>query len=117
VGVIGKWLSELSPECEDAVLTKQMRPGLYRLRDDLGPCLVGVASGFNMDAMTVREVPPCRLNRGEYDPLRRNVEGVYDDVCARFGVAYINATIRQRILRNQLRRTLVTEPIMEAVTP
>ena len=38
--MVGHFVLTLAPEQEDRVLTGMMRPGSYRLRGDLGPCLV-----------------------------------------------------------------------------
>lgn len=101
--MIGRWLSLLSPEQEDRVLTGKMWPGQYT-----SPCLVGVV-GYDVDTVRMVKrlgaavVGTCLARHSGSDGL---VEIRYDRLCLRFSVPRINTAVRSRILRNRLRREL-----------
>lgn len=103
--MIGHYLLTLTPEQEERVLTRRMAPGSYTAAMEyLGPCLIGTAC----DAPKVFDG-----SRAWYMAAPRawrdntpTVEDRYDVLCWRFGTAKINRLIRDRILANQLRRSL-----------
>ena len=100
--MIGHLLLQFSPENEDAVLTRTMRPFSIG-----GPCLVQTAHGGG--------AIPYRWNP-TLDQLGCTVGERYDALCERFGAPRINAAIRNRILSNRARRVL-GQPLVSARAP
>lgn len=102
--MIGKWLEKLSVEVEDRLLTQPLGSvvsGDYQ--PEVGGCLLQVATGrgkagtFFYD-LRHHDLPPWRGS---------SVPREYDALLGRFGIKRIANAIRNRILRNRLRRTLV----------
>lgn len=107
--MIGHYLLSLTPEQEDRVLTKHFEPMLEFYRDGLatrefigGPsCLVGTATN-GTDVIGVQQG-----EWGHTAASHRPIPGVrYEWLVGRFGLARVNAAIRNRILANRARRTL-----------
>jgi hypothetical protein len=90
--VIGHYLLTLTAEQEDRVLTRKMRPGSY-----LNGCLISTVCGGDLWAAARART---------YWHAGVAVEGIYDNLCERFGVTRINMAIRNRILANKARREL-----------
>ena len=105
--MIGLYLDSRTPEQEDRVLTKQMEPVYSRVRAKLGLSTeLGVA-------LNPKSCPCCLVMTVHDNPLiymygvygREYAAGRrYELLCDRFGLERVNTAIRNRILRNQLRR-------------
>lgn len=125
--MIGHYLLTLCPEAEDAILTGRLEPGSYGIEDVR--CLVGWAcdatekntpNGDLLDGDAGRpEHAHTQWRWREPDPyfpgnmrtrFGASIEERFDDLCERFGTERIGRLIRDRILANRARRTLVREP-------
>lgn len=104
MSVIGEYLQTLTPFQEERVLTGTLRAGNYGPwfvgGADIPRCLVGLACS-NEKGLNLSQLPFTPKGQG------RRVEFQFDALCKRFGVAKAGWVIRQRILRNMTRRTLV----------
>lgn len=101
--MVGHFLNVLGPEAETRLLTEPLAPVEYVGQGQR--CVVGCAFDLRWVG---KELYPCpetlpTLWRGSLD---LSVENRYDELCHRFGTARVNAAVRDRILRNQLYRTL-----------
>lgn len=118
MGLIGKFLSTLNNEQESRVLTTAMKPGSYE-----APCLVGVAGGGHniacgqiSERFAVLNGKPLANVKAKIASLAwdtvlilaatDSVEMRFDYLCQRLGNDTAGVLIRNRILRNRLRRTL-----------
>lgn len=120
---ISAYLAILTPAQEDVILGGHMHPGNYT-----APCLVGLANrdidgwsgGVSMPWFQAIRDELDRFTyahdfRLPYERLRKlsrlgKTELAFDYLCDKYGDDRVGAMIRNRILRNQLRRTL-TAPI------
>lgn len=100
MGLIGRYLSQLSVAQEDRVLTERMGYAPYHLRADGCRCLIGIAA----DAQ--RNVANGRIEFRDKSGWAFGVGSYFDDLSQRFGEPRINAAIRGRILANRVRREL-----------
>ena len=96
--MIGKWLSTITPEMEDRLLTREFRGDVLWCA-----CMVGTAFGARRDTERVLHV----LDRDGWNRQLRFDAGIrYEILRIRFGLERANAAIRNRILSNRARRTL-----------
>lgn len=105
--MIGHYLLTLSDEREDRLLTQHFYPGTFWAAWSATghACLVGTACGSADDAFWQHHRTELRENvRG-----RRIAYMEYEHLAKRFGVARVNAAIRNRILSNRARRVLTHE--------
>lgn len=110
--MIGHYLLTLTAEKEGRVLGSTLVPGSL-VRPEGTRCLVGVVENWHYDAEHFRRAGAKRPTLLAWksaiqmdDQSTWGVTGRYDLLCERFGAQRINAAIRQRILNNQLWRTL-----------
>jgi hypothetical protein len=118
--MIGHYLLSLTAEQEDRVLTQPMRPGVYLGKDGCR-CFVGTATGLTRcaEVVSMGDYDLLTAWQDQYDPARRDYlrTGVqYDNLCARFGKARINAAIRDRIITNRIWRAVSPQEAFAAVT-
>jgi hypothetical protein len=106
--MLGHFLNVLDPEAEQRLLTEKMAPVDYVGR--ASRCVVGCA--YNMRRINEQLVPsPEDLPTAWKGALACSVEDRYDELCSRFGPDRINTAIRDRVLQNQLYRTLRPQPV------
>src|SRR5258708_16093597 len=99
MGILGRYLASLSPEQEDRVRTAELKRGSYD-----GPCLKGcVVSGLKELIGTPSPSADVRVywHQGNTD-----IETAFDYGFYFHGGERFVATLRNRILRNRLRRAL-----------
>src|SRR6266576_7233850 len=105
--MIGHYLLTLTAEQEDRVLTVAFGPvyGDAFLEANYDGCLMCAVNNFRQWG------PGCVLDLDETGQVARNRSRepgyVYEDLCERFGGSRVNAAIRNRILSNRARRTLL----------
>lgn len=112
--MINHYLQTLTPDEEHRVLTGRLSPGMV-VRNDGTRCLIGAVEDWG-----VREgcCQPRVARHGLtmwYHRSATLVDSVarrFDALCHRFGVERIGRVIRERIVANQIRRTVapVTQP-------
>lgn len=99
--VVRRYLSRLTPEAEDAILTGKLTDVMYA--DGSGArCLVGCAAGSTF--LNIQGTRPQFFLYPGHE--QQPVEFAFDDLCNRFGVEAVAAEIRNRILANRARREL-----------
>lgn len=128
--MIGNWLNGLTTVQEDRVLTSPVEPygieacphtgRLMSAEPGNAPCLTEVA---DCQPPGTYRIPTNRVGGWRSQTERFSdkhlicVEGQYDQACYRFGVERVNGAIRNRILRNRLRRLPAPAPRDTAVLP
>jgi len=105
--MIGHFLSTLTPELEERVLTEELVPWPEGAIFSMNRCLVVVASD---GGLFLRGWPPEAMDGAVHGVARR-----FDALSRRFGALRVGAAIRTRILANQARRTLTAARSVETV--
>jgi len=105
--MIGHFLLTFTPDVEHDVLTRKMQPGAYE-HPDGSACLVGVAAGIDPESDLYGHRRRYFLS-GDWNDT--SIEYRYDCLCARFGTERVNRAIRNRVLANIARRTLIREAV------
>ena len=115
--MIGHFLLTLTPRQEDRVLTIAVVPWPDGPQWSDGPCLLQAAQGAGKayrDGDEGSVLTHLVLWPHNVSQPTRIVGQQFDTLCYRFGTARVAATIRARILANQVRRMLQAQP-MESV--
>jgi hypothetical protein len=101
---IGRYLATLTPPQEDRVLTCMFEP----ITSDGRRAAVAAAPGTRCLVMAAEN----KTDWGGVPDTATALDAgmLYEDACRRFGLRRINAAIRGRIVRNQLRRVLDGQP-------
>jgi hypothetical protein len=102
MAMIGRYLSTLTPEQEGRVLTQTFEPVCSETRRALGIIPNYAIDGCRCLVMTVEHRDWWRADT----ELAGDAGMDYEAACGRFGVERVNAAVRARVLRNQLRREL-----------
>lgn len=114
--MIGRYLDELPDAAADRVLTTAMGP-TGRVMHPMTPCLVEAIHGVacvHTEPSVALTMTVVRWWRTRPD-RDKDVAQRFDALCRRVGTSHATHLIRDRVLRNKLRRTLDRRGLLDRV--